>query len=318
MHKTYQLNKKTNLRMKLLRDQLSGNQTGFVMKLVEFNPFPVKTQTLKGKTLFITGASRGIGLSIGLKAAEQGANIAVVAKTVSEQNTLPGTIFTAVEEINKAGGKGLAIQCDIRDEESVKKAVEQTIEKFGGIDILVNNASAISLTSTDQTSMKKYDLMHSINTRGTFVCTKYCLPFLKKSSNPHILTLSPPINLEERWLNTHPAYSLSKFAMSILAKSFAYEFKEYGIASNTLWPRTTIATSAVKNLLGGEIVMERSRDASILGDCAVLIFNSDSKIVTGNHFIDDELLASNGITNLSKYKCNEKMNDNDLAPDFFC
>lgn len=309
---------KFNSRMRILKDQLSGNNTSWVMKFVEYDPLPIKTQSLKGKTLFITGASRGIGLAIAIKAAKQGANIAVVAKTVTEQKNLPGTIFTAVDEINSSGGKGLAIQCDIRDEESVKKAVEETVKIFGGIDVLVNNASAISLTSTEETAMKKYDLMHSINTRGTFLCTKYCIPYLKKSDNPHILTLSPPINLEERWLNTFPAYSLSKFGMSILAKSFAYELKNFGIASNTLWPRTAIATAAVKNLLGGETVMESSREASILGDCAVIIFNSDSRKVSGNHYVDDELLASNGISDLSKYRCNDKISDFSLVPDFFC
>lgn len=305
-------------RINLLRHQLTNNYTAWVMKNVDYNPLPKKTNNLKGKTLFITGASRGIGLAIALKAAEQGANIAVVAKTVTEQVSLPGTIFTAVEEINKAGGKGLAIQCDIRDENSVAQAVETTVKTFGGIDILVNNASAISLTGTADTSMKKYDLIHSINTRGTYLCTKYCLPYLKKSENPHILTLSPPLNLEERWLKSYPAYSLSKFGMSILAKSFSFEFKDFGIASNTLWPRTTIATAAVQNLLGGDTVINKSRYASIMGDCAVLIFNSDSRKVTGNNYIDDELLAENGITDLTKYNC-EKVNSNDeLMPDFFC
>lgn len=306
-----------NKRLFLLRDQISNNKTGWVLKHIAFDPFITKTQSLKGKTLFISGASRGIGLSIALKAAQQGANIAVVAKTVTPQQNLPGTIYTAVEEINKAGGQGLAIQCDIRSEESVISAIEKTVERFGGIDILVNNASAISLTPTEETSMKKYDLMHSINARGTYLCTKYCLPYLKKSENPHILTLSPPLNLEEKWLKGYPGYALSKFGMSILAKSFSYEFKEFGIASNTLWPRTSIATAAVQNLLGGEEIMKTSRTPDIMGDSAVLLFNSDSKIHTGYHYIDDELLVANGYTDLSKYNCVNGASDYDLTSDFF-
>ena len=309
--------KKINSRFQLLRDQLNSNNTSWVLKSIEPNIFPVKTANLKGKTLFVTGGSRGIGLGIALAAAAQGANVSIVAKTVTEQPNLPGTIYAAVDQVNKVGGKGLAIQCDIRDEESVKNAVKLTVDTFGGIDILINNASAISLTGTNDTSMKKYDLMHSINERGTFMCTKYCLPHLKNSQNPHILTLSPPINIEDRWIKNFPAYALSKFGMSIFAKAFASEFKPYNIASNTLWPRTSIATAAVKNLLGGDNVMNISRDVKIMSDAALLILNSDSNIITGYHFIDDEVLVSHGGKNLSKYNCTASIKDEDLMADFF-
>lgn len=313
------LENKYKNRLILLKEQLISNKTsGWIMVNSDLDKFPVKTKSLKGKTLFITGASRGIGLAIALMAASQGANIAVVAKTITEQKNLPGTIFTAVEEINKAGGKGLAIQCDVRDEESVKKAVEKTVETFGGIDILINNASAISLTSTDETTMKKYDLMHSINERGTYLCTKLCLEHLKKSENPHILTLSPPLNIEDKWLKSFPAYALSKFGMSIYAKAFAAEFKDYGIASNALWPRTSIATAAVQNLLGGDNVMKKSRDPKIMGDAANFILNSDSRIITGRHFIDDEILVAHGISNLEIYNCVKGTSDKELTADFFC
>lgn len=299
--------------------KLSFNKTSWSMKFIDNIDIPQKTKTLKNKTIFITGASRGIGLSIAIAAASQGANIAVVAKTATENKKLPGTIYTAVEEINKAGGKGLAIQCDIRSEESVKNAVEKCVHTFGGIDILINNASAISLTSTSNITMKTYDLMHSVNARGTFICSKYCLPYLIKSNNPHILTISPPLNniTNTKWFKDFPAYAMAKFGMSIYANAFSAEFKEYGIASNCLWPRTSVATAAVQNLLGGDETMKRSRKPEIMADSAIIILNSDAKCFSGNFLIDDEVLLSSGVTDLKKYNCIENINDNELMPDLF-
>ena len=227
--------------------------------------------SLKGKTLFITGASRGIGLAIGLRAARDGANVAVVAKTAEPNPKLPGTIYTAAKEIDDAGGRGLPIMCDIRFEDQIAAAVAKTVETFGGIDILVNNASAISLTNTEHTPMKRYDLMHQINTRGTFACSQACLPHLKKAANPHILNLSPPLNMEERWFAPHVAYTMAKFGMSMCVLGMAGELRSLGIAVNALWPRTTIATAAVKNLLGGESSIRGSRKPEIMGDAAYAI-----------------------------------------------
>src|SRR3954469_25857459 len=227
--------------------------------------------SLRGKTLFITGASRGIGLAIGLRAARDGAQVAIAAKTTAPNPKLPGTIHTAAEEINAAGGKGLALVCDIRFEDQVAAAVKKTVETFGGIDILVNNASAISLTTTEHTPMKRFDLMHQINTRGTFACSQACIPHLKKSSNPHILNLSPPLNMETRWFAPHVAYTMAKFGMSMCVLGMAGEFKREGIAFNALWPRTTIATAAVQNLLGGDQAMKGSRSPAIMGDAAYAI-----------------------------------------------
>src|ERR1044071_5115077 len=215
--------------------------------------------SLRGKTLFITGASRGIGLAIGLRAARDGANVAIAAKTATPNPKLPGTIHTAAEEIHTAGGKGLALVCDIRFEDQVAAAVAAAVEAFGGIDILVNNASAISLTGTEHTPMKRYDLMHQINTRGTFVCSQACIPFLKKASNPHILNISPPLNMEERWFAPHVAYTMAKFGMSMCVLGMAGELRGDGIAVNALWPRTAIATAAVQNLLRGAAGVSGSR-----------------------------------------------------------
>jgi len=269
--------------------------------------------SLKGKTLFITGASRGIGLAIGLRAARDGANVAIIAKTTEPHPKLEGTIFTAAKEIEAAGGKALPIACDIRYEEQVADAVKKTAETFGGIDILVNNASAISLTGTEQTDMKRYDLMHSINTRGTFVCSKQCIPYLKKAENPHVLMLSPPLNMETRWFAPHTAYTMAKFGMSMCVLGMAGEFKGK-IAFNALWPRTTIATAAIKNLLGGETVMKGSRKPEIMGDAAYVIFNRPAKEFTGNFCVDDEVLASAGKTDLSEYSVTPGAQ---LMPDFF-
>jgi citronellol/citronellal dehydrogenase len=274
---------------------------------------------LKGKTLFITGASRGIGLEIAKRAAQDGANIAIVAKTVTNNPKLPGTIYSAADEIKQLGGNALPIQCDIRDEESVKKAVELTVKTFGGIDILVNNASAISLTPTLETDMKRFDLMLGINTRGTFMCSKYCIPHLKKSSNPHILNISPPLsnNIEEKWFKNHVAYSIAKYGMSLCVLGMAGELKEHKIGVNALWPRTTIATAAVKNLLGGDPLVNVSRKPTILSDAAYLILTSKSNKTTGNFFVDDEVLSSNGVKDFSIYNVKSDLPQTELAPDFF-
>ena len=257
--------------------------------------------SLKNKTIFITGASRGIGKAIALKLAADGANIVIAAKSVTENPKLGGTIYSAAEEIEKAGGKALAVQCDIRFEDQIQQAVDQAIEKFGGIDIVVNNASAISLTPTEQTDPKRFDLMHDINVRGTFFVTKACTPYLKKSSNAHILTLSPPVNIKPKWLSGHIAYTLAKYNMSLMAMGWAAELKQYNIASNALWPRTTIDTAAVRNLLGGEALAKMSRKPEILADAAYIIFNKPASQCTGNCFIDEEVFSAEGITDLEKY-----------------
>jgi citronellol/citronellal dehydrogenase len=255
----------------------------------------------QNKTAFITGASRGIGKAIALKLAEQGANIIIAAKSVEENPKLGGTIYTAAKEIEEAGGKALPVACDIRSEEQIILAINQGIEKFGGIDILINNASAISLTNTEQTESKRFDLMHDINVRGTFLVSKHCIPHLKKGSNPHILNLSPPINMDPKWFGNHVAYTMSKYNMSMIAMGLAEELKAYHIAANTLWPRTTIATAAVQNLLGGEMLMRMSRKPEILADAAYYILQKSAAACTGNFFIDEDVLAAEGITDLSHY-----------------
>jgi citronellol/citronellal dehydrogenase len=270
--------------------------------------------TLEGKTIFITGASRGIGKSIALKAARDGANIAVIGKTAEPHPKLPGTVFSACEEIEAAGGKALPIILDIRFEDAVNSAIEKTVEHFGGLDVLVNNASAISLTGTAQTSMKRYDLMHSVNTRGTFVCSQAALPHLRKADNPHILNLSPPLNMEARWFRNHVAYTMAKFGMSMCVLGMAAEFKGYGIGVNALWPRTAIDTAAVRNLLGGEAIANRSRTPEIIADAAWHILTKPSKECTGNFFVDDDVLKAAGITDLSGYAVDPTQ---ELAPDFF-
>lgn len=303
-------------RINLIRNQLNCAQTAWVMKNVDTFDF-TKEGDLKGKTLFITGASRGIGLAIALRAAKDGANIAIVAKTATLNEKLPGTIYTAAEEIKKAGGNALAIQCDIRDEQSVKKAVEFTVEKFGGIDILVNNASAISLTPTTETDMKKFDLMMSINTRGTFLCSKYCIPHLKKAKNGHILNLSPPLNFQEKWFRNHTAYSIAKYGMSLCVLGMAGELRDSKIGVNSLWPRTSVGTAAVNNLLGGEEIMKISRKPEIMADSAHVILTSKSDKTTGNFFIDDEVLASIGVIDFSIYDMVPNTPYYELGPDFF-
>jgi len=253
------------------------------------------------KTVVITGASRGIGKAIALRLAGDGANIVVAAKSVEENPKLGGTIFSAAEEIEKAGGKAFPVQCDIRFEEQITEMIQKTVEKFGGIDILVNNASAISLTPTQQTETRRFDLMHDINVRGTFLVTKACIPHLKGSSNPHILTLSPPLNLHPKWFAGHVAYTITKYSMSMMTVGWALEFKNDKIAANSLWPRTTIATAAVKNLLGGNAMINVSRTPDIVADAAYHILKQPSAECTGNLFIDEEVLAQEGISDLDKY-----------------
>jgi citronellol/citronellal dehydrogenase len=270
--------------------------------------------SLRGKTLFITGASRGIGLAIGLRAARDGANVAIAAKTAEPNPKLAGTVYTAAEEINQAGGKGLALVCDIRFEDQVAAAVKACAETFGGIDILVNNASAISLTNTEHTPMKRYDLMQQINTRGTFACSQACIPFLRKAQNPHILNISPPLNMEERWFAPHVAYTMAKFGMSMCVLGMAGELRRDGIAVNALWPRTAIATAAVQNLLGGEAAMRGSRKPAIMGDAAWAILTKPSREFTGRFCIDDDVLAADGKTDLSEYAMDPNAQ---LLPDYF-
>jgi citronellol/citronellal dehydrogenase len=269
---------------------------------------------LRGKTLFVSGASRGIGLAISKRAAEDGANIILAAKTAEPHPKLPGTIYTAADEVIECGGKALPIVCDIRDEEQVRQAVNSGVEEFGGIDICVNNASAIQLTNTLQTDMKRYDLMHQINSRGTFLVSKACLPHLLKSDNPHILNLSPPLDMNPKWFGPHVAYTMAKYGMSLCVLGMAEEFKEQGVAVNALWPRTAIATAAIKNALGGESVMSISRFPEIMGDAAYTILTKPSKDFTGNFCIDDTVLAENGVTDFSVYA---EVPFDQLAPDFF-
>jgi len=270
--------------------------------------------TLKNKTLFITGASRGIGKAIALRAARDGANIVIVAKSAKPHPKLPGTIYSAATDIEKAGGQALPVMCDIRFEEQVQAAVTKAVETFGGIDILVNNASALSLTDTISTPMKRFDLMFSVNVRGTFLCSKLCIPHLKKSANPHILNLAPPLNMKSQWFSPHVAYTMSKFGMSECVLGMSEELKDEGIAVNALWPKTTIATAAVVNLLGGEELANRSRKPEIVADAAYAIFMRSSRDCTGNFFIDEEVLASAGIHDFSQYAVKP---GSQLQPDFF-
>ncbi|MBL8565019.1 MAG: NAD(P)-dependent oxidoreductase [Hyphomicrobiaceae bacterium] len=270
---------------------------------------------LKGKTLFITGASRGIGLAIGLRAARDGANVAIVAKTAEPHPKLEGTIHTAAAEIEKAGGKALAIHCDIRDETQVAAAVRQTAQTFGGIDICVNNASAIALTPIERTDPKRFDLMFQVNTRGTLVTTQACLPYLEKSDNPHVLMLSPPLDMKPQWFAGHVAYSIAKYGMSLAVLGLAEELRPKGIAVNALWPRSTIATAAIRNILGGDRLMRMSRSPEILADAAHLIFSQPSRSFTGEFLIDDTFLHTvGGVTDFERYRLDPSM---PLAPDFF-
>jgi citronellol/citronellal dehydrogenase len=257
--------------------------------------------SLEGKTLFISGASRGVGLAIAIRAARDGANVALIAKTAEPHPKLEGTVYTAAEQIQQAGGRALPVVGDIRDEAQVAQAVAQTVERFGGIDVCVNNASAINLSGTEALQMKRYDLMQAVNTRGTFVVSRTCIPHLKRSANPHILTLSPPISLEPRWLGPHIGYTIAKYGMTLCALGFAAEFREDGIASNALWPRTLIATAAVQNLLGGDEAMARARKPDLYADAAYAVITRPSRDCTGNAFLCEDVLAEEGVTDFGRY-----------------
>ena len=270
--------------------------------------------SLQGKTLFITGASRGIGLAIALRAAKDGANIAVAAKTAEPHKHLPGTIYSAAEEIEKAGGKALPLIVDVREEASVMEAVEQTAAAFGGIDICVNNASAIQLTGTEATEMKRYDLMHQVNARGTYLTSKACIPWLKKAANPHVLALSPPLDMSPHWFGRHVAYTMAKYGMSMCMLGMAEEFKDDGIAFNALWPRTGIATAAIKFALAGDEGMRHCRTPEIMADAAYAIFNKPSREFTGQFVIDDTFLYGEGVRDFDHYRVDPNAS---LMPDFF-
>ncbi len=269
--------------------------------------------SLRGKTVFITGASRGIGRAIGLACAREGANVVVAAKTSAPNPKLPGTIHDAAEEMTRAGGQGLAVECDVREEAQVEAAVARAVERFGGIDALVNNASAIHLAGTLDTPMKRYDLMHQVNARGTYLCSRACLPHLLRAANPHVLVLSPPLSLEPRWFQNHVAYTMAKFGMSMCVLGMSAEFAERGVAVNALWPRTLIATSAL-NLLGGDELARHGRTPEIVADAAVAVLRRDARSCTGRFLIDDEVLADEGVTDLSRYAVAP---GEELYPDLF-
>jgi citronellol/citronellal dehydrogenase len=270
--------------------------------------------SLAGKTLYITGASRGIGLAIALRAARDGANIAIAAKTATPHTKLTGTIYTAAEEIERAGGTALPLVVDVRDEAVVKESLAKTAARFGGIDIVVNNASAIQLTSVIDTDMRRFDLMHQINTRGTFVVSKWAIPYLERAANPHLLVISPPLDMKEKWFAPHTAYSMAKFGMSLVVLGLAGELRPKGIAVNALWPRTIIATAAVQNLLGGDAMMRKARKPAIMADAAYALFAQPSREMTGQFLIDDSFLAQNGVKDFSPYRVDPTQ---ELAPDFF-
>jgi citronellol/citronellal dehydrogenase len=270
--------------------------------------------SLQGKTLFVTGASRGIGLAIALRAARDGANVAIAAKTAEAHPKLPGTIYSAAEEIEGAGGKALPLIVDVRDEASVLAAVEETVQRFGGIDICVNNASAIQLTGTLATDMKRYDLMNQVNARGSFLTSKACIPHLKKASNPHVLMLSPPLDMSPKWFAGHTAYTMAKFGMSMCVLGMSAEFAADGVAFNALWPRTGIATAAIKFALAGDEGMRRCRTVEIMADAAHAIFEKPSREFTGNFLIDDSFLFSEGVRDFEKYRVDPSQ---PLMPDFF-
>jgi citronellol/citronellal dehydrogenase len=274
------------------------------------------TTPLAGKTLIMSGGSRGIGLAIAVRAARAGANVALIAKTDQPDPRLPGTIHTAAEAIEAAGGAALPIVGDVREEDSVAAAVDATVERFGGIDIVVNNASAINLGNIGELPVKRYDLMLDINTRGTFLLTSLALPLLAESDNAHVLTLSPPLNMDRKWLAGHAPYTVSKYGMTMLTLGVAESRREQGIAANCLWPRTLIATAAVQNLLGGDSAMAVARTPEIVADAAYEIITKPSAECTGNTFIDDEVLAAAGVTDLSKYRYGNSSED-DLQPDIF-
>jgi len=277
--------------------------------------FRTRDSTLEGKTLFITGASRGIGKAIAMRAARDGARIVIAAKTTEPHPKLLGTIFTAADDIRAAGGEALPIHVDVRDDAQVENAVRQAVEAYGGIDVLVNNASTISLTGTLDTPMKRFDLMQQVNTRGTFLCTQKCLPHLKRAANPHVLNIAPPLNLDPRWFAPHAAYTISKYGMSLCVLGMAEEFRAQGIAVNALWPRTAIDTAAIVHL-GGSAIADRCRTPDIVADAAHAILTRDSRACTGNFFIDDEVLRDAGVTDFARYR-QAGIADSELLPDFF-
>ncbi|WP_230646889.1 NAD(P)-dependent oxidoreductase [Bradyrhizobium sp. Leaf401] len=272
------------------------------------------TSSLEGKTLFITGASRGIGLAIALRAARDGANIAIAAKTTTRIAQLPGTIYSAAEEIEMAGGKALPLIVDVRSEESVRDGLKQAATHFGSLDIVVNNASSISLTDSQNTDMRRFDLMHQTNARGTFLVSKYAAPYLERAENPHILMIAPPLDMKEKWFARHTAYSMAKFGMSMIVLGLAGEFRPKGIGVNALWPRTPIATAAVRNLLGGEAVIRGSRKAEIVADAAHVILCKPASLFTGQFVIDDTILAESGVTDFRHYRVDPSQ---ELKIDFF-
>lgn len=277
----------------------------------------MSSPSLAGKTLFITGASRGIGKAIALRAAKDGANVVIAAKTAEPHPKLKGTIYTAKDEIEAAGGKALACIVDVRMEDQIKAAVDEAVRTFGGIDILVNNASAISLTGTVETPMKRFDLMHGINTRGTFACSQACIPHLAKAENPHILNISPPLNMEARWFAPHVAYTMAKYGMSLCVLGMHEELRGMKIAVNALWPKTVIATAAVENLLGGEFVVKGSRKPDIMADAAHAILTRKSSEFTGQFTIDEDVLRSAGTSDFSSYATTPGMKDSELIGDYF-
>ena len=273
------------------------------------------TRTLAGTTILVSGGSRGIGLAIALRAARDGANIVLLAKTATPHPKLEGTIYTAAEQVEAAGGRAVPVVGDLRSDEDVERAVSEAAAAFGGIDAVVNNASAIDLSPTTKITMKRYDLLQDINARGTFALTRAALPYLETAANPHILTLSPPLNLNPRWAGAHLAYTLSKYGMSLCTLGFADEFADQGIAANSLWPRTTIGTAAIRNLLGGEVAVRKARTPDIMADAAHAILTRDSRVCTGNFYTDEEVLREEGITDFSGYRLAAREEDLDL--DFF-
>lgn len=268
----------------------------------------------KGKTVFITGGSRGIGKTIGLRLAREGANVVIAAKTVEPHPKLEGTIFSAAKEMEEAGGQSLAVKCDIREESEVTAAIQQAVDRFGGIDILINNASAINLSPVSLLPLKQYDLMQDINTRGTYLVSRHCIPHLRKSNNAHILTLSPPISMDKKWFSHFAPYTISKFGMSMLTMGMSEELRKEKIAVNSLWPRTTIATAAVRNILGGEELIAKSRKPEIVADAAALILAKSADSFTGNFCIDEEILRSAGSTDFDHYAVDPSAG---LADDIF-
>ena len=285
-------------------------------KKTECQKIPQVT-SLKNKTIIISGASRGIGLAIAKRAAQDGANIVILAKSDKPHPKLPGTIYTAAKEIEAAGGQALPLKCDIRFEDQVRRCVDKAVERFGGIDMVVNNASAISITNTEETSMKRYDLMNQVNTRGTFLLTKACLPYLKKSSSAHVIMLSPPLFMKEKWFANHVAYSMAKYGMSMCVLGFAGEFQDWDISVNAVWPKTMVATSAVKYHLGGDETIRRSRKDTIVADSVHVLLTSKPGSVTGGFFIDEDILRAQGQTDFEKYKFDINVKEEDLILDGF-